>query len=210
MVNTEHGARVYEHGGASGAHRKGCCCRVVLTAVLVWEFTMAKNRDDFEPKVVDALARRASFICSNPDCRALTLAPSEGDPKKYIYIGTAAHITAAATGGPRYDANLTPDQRASIDNAVFLCSSCGVMIDKNGGKDFSAKLLREWRQNHEKWVRHHLNRSVASQIVVIDGEHHAKGIGEVTGLEVNKPAIIKPGTKAMAEGIGKITGTKIG
>ena len=171
---------------------------------------MAKNRDDFDPKVVDALSRRASFICSNPGCRALTLAPTKEDPQKYLYIGVAAHITAAAEGGPRHDATLTADQRRSIDNGIYLCSTCSVMIDKNGGVDFPADLLRDWKRNHEQWVREHLNKSAASQITIIDGEHQARGIGNITGLEVKKPAIIKPGTKVTAEGVGNITGTKIG
>ncbi|MGD0036395.1 MAG: hypothetical protein ABSC53_03780 [Bacteroidota bacterium] len=171
---------------------------------------MSKNRDDFDPKVVDTLSRRASFICSNPDCRALAIAPSNEDTSKAIYIGVAAHITAAAEGGPRYDPNLTPDQRASIENGIFLCSSCSVMIDKNGGIDFPTNLLHQWKRNHEQWVREHLNKSVESQITIVDGEHKAKGIGNVTGLEIKKSAIIKPGTKVSAEGIGNVTGTKIG
>jgi hypothetical protein len=171
---------------------------------------MAKNRDDFDPKVVAALSRRASFICSNPDCRALTLAPSKEDSLKYIYVGVAAHITAAAEGGPRYDASLKAEQRSSIDNGIFLCSTCSVMIDKNGGIDFPPDMLRDWKHSHEQWVREHLNKLPESQITIIDGEHEARGIGNVTGLEVKKPAIIKPGTKVTAEGIGNVTGTKIG
>lgn len=171
---------------------------------------MPKNRDDFDPKVVDAVCRRASFICSNPGCMSLTIAPSAEDPSKYIYVGVVAHITAASPGGPRYDPILTSEQRSSIDNAIFLCSTCSVMVDKNNGLDFPAEVLQGWKQTHENWVREHLNKSVHSLITVVDGEHHAKGVGSVTGLEVKKPAILKPGTKVTAEGIGKITGTKIG
>jgi hypothetical protein len=171
---------------------------------------MANNRDDFEKKIIDVLAKRASYVCSNPECKALTIAPSEIDSDKFIYVGVGSHITAAASGGPRYDASLTPEQRSSIENAIFLCVTCSVMIDKNNGLDFSTSTLKKWKGEHETWVRSHLNKSVTSMLYVIDGEHKATGVGNITGLEIKSPSIIKPGTKVTAEGIGNITGTKIG
>lgn len=119
---------------------------------------MAKPRDDFSKPVVDALGKRAAFICSNPDCRAQTLAPSDKEPGKYLYIGKGAHICAAAEGGPRFDPEMTADERAGIDNGIFLCSSCADLIDKNGGADFSPEQLHEWKRTHEKWVTDNLNK----------------------------------------------------
>ena len=55
-----------------------------------------------------------------------------------------------------------------------------------------------------------LNKSIVNTPVIIDGHHSATGIGNVTGLEIKRSAIIKPGTIVRAEGIGNITGTKIG
>ncbi len=169
-----------------------------------------KNRDDFDSKTVEVLAKRASFICSYPNCRCLTLSASDADQMKFIYNGKAAHITAAAEGGPRYNKNLTPQQRSDISNGIFLCSNCAEMIDKNKGIDFPEPMLVQWKSEHEEWVKTNLNKSVDNSIVLVDGEHHAKGIGNVTGLEIKKSAIIQPGTIVTAEGIGNITGTKIG
>ncbi len=168
------------------------------------------TRDDFNPKTVDALARRASFICSHPDCRCLTLAASEFDEMKFIYTGVAAHITAASQGGARFDASISPEERSDISNGIFLCSNCATMIDKNKGVDFSKELLVEWKEKHEKWARENLNKAIENSIVIVDGEHHASGIGEVTGLEIKKATIIQPGTVSTASGIGKVTATKIG
>lgn len=117
------------------------------------------SRQEFPAQVIDALARRASFICSNPDCRSMTLAPATNDPEKFLYVGVAAHLTAAAPGGPRYDPELTPDQRGSINNAIFLCSNCSVMVDKNNGIDFPLCELTRWKNDHENWVRDNLNKS---------------------------------------------------
>ena len=40
---------------------------------------MTKRRDDFDKPVVDTLAKRAAYICSNPDCKTLTIAPFSED-----------------------------------------------------------------------------------------------------------------------------------
>lgn len=170
---------------------------------------MATSRDEFDSKIIESLAKRASYICSNPDCRSLTLYPSSNDPELYNYIGVASHITAAALNGPRYDPALTPVERKSIENGIFLCSNCATMIDKNKGTGFPIELLKQWKSDHESWVRANLNRSVTSPHSIVDGEHHAKGRGVVTGLDVQGPTLLKPGTKSTAEGEGTITATRI-
>lgn len=118
------------------------------------------KRDEFSGPIKKALKERAAFICSNPNCKVMTIAPSEKDNEKVQYIGKAAHITAAAAGGPRYDKNLSPEDRMSIDNAIFLCSSCADMIDKNQGIDHLSLKLREWKESHEQWVRDNLNKRI--------------------------------------------------
>ena len=77
-----------------------------------------------------ALAQRAGYLCSNPDCRRPTSGP-HSDPKKALITGEAAHICAAAVGGPRYDANQTPEQRKAITNAIWLCGF--VVVWRRGG-----------------------------------------------------------------------------
>lgn len=44
----------------------------------------------------------------------------------------------------------------------------------------------------------------------VSGTHSAEGIGRVTGLDVQGPAIIQPGTISRATGKGDIAGTRIG
>jgi hypothetical protein len=119
---------------------------------------MAKKRDNFPKPVVDLLSKRAAYICSNPDCHSLTIAPSEADETKIIFVGEAAHIFGASGGGPRYDAKMKPEERSSLSNGIFLCGSCATMIDKNNGLDFPVDLLREWKNRHDKWVAENLNK----------------------------------------------------
>jgi hypothetical protein len=101
---------------------------------------------------------RAGFICSNPVCRANTVAAAESDDDSVVCLGKAAHIAAAAAGGPRFDAQMLPSERASILNAIYLCAACADLIDKNGGADYSSELLQEWKGQHETWVRSNLNK----------------------------------------------------
>jgi hypothetical protein len=172
---------------------------------------MAKkdDGDDFPQKVKQQLALRSCYICSNPDCRAMTVAASEKEIEKYVYVGKAAHITAARPGGSRYDDSLTPEERASADNGIFLCSGCADMIDKNYGLDFPTLKLRAWKTQHEKWTRINLNKSPFSMITEINGDYFIRGIGETTGLDIQSPTVVKPGTKVTVEGIGDTTGVRI-
>jgi len=120
---------------------------------------MGKRADDFPERVKTALKTRAAFICSNPKCRKLTVAPSKDDDEKVQYCGIAAHIHAASEGGARYDPNQSPADRKSIQNAVFLCSNCASIVDKNKGADYAASLLKEWKKQHEQWVLDNLNKT---------------------------------------------------
>jgi hypothetical protein len=166
------------------------------------------ERDDFSKATVNDLQRRAAFLCSNPDCRCLTIAPDESSEEKWVYIGYVAHITAAAEGGPRFDTSLTHEQRSHITNAIFLCASCATLIDKNNGFDFPVELLKRWKTDHESWVRENLNRKPIT-ITEVAGTHEAYGIGDVAGLRINKPTKIQPGTITRGDGIGKVSGTSI-
>jgi hypothetical protein len=59
-------------------------------------------------------------------------------------IGVAAHITAAANGGPRYDPSLNPEERAAAENGIWLCQTCSRLVDVDVAS-FSEDQLREWK-----------------------------------------------------------------
>lgn len=125
-----------------------------------------KARDDFDPKVINTAKTQAAYICSNPSCRKLTIAPSLIDENKVQYMGKVAHITAAAVGGPRYDKDISEEERKSIRNAIFLCSNCADLIDKNKGIDYPESLLYDWRAKHREWVIANLNKSQSDGVSV--------------------------------------------
>ncbi len=103
----------------------------------------SRKRDDFNVNVVRTLKERVNNFCSNPKCRCSTTGPN-AENSKSTHIGTAAHITAAAPGGPRYDAALTAAQRSSAENGIWLCNICARRVDVDS-KLFPSELLREWK-----------------------------------------------------------------
>jgi len=109
---------------------------------------MSKNRDNFSPKTRDILAQRVAFRCSNPDCRKPTIGPNS-DQTKVTRIGIAAHICAAAPGGPRYDENMTKEERENISNGIWLCSDCAKLIDVDVNK-YTIYLIHTWKKTAEE------------------------------------------------------------
>ncbi|MEX1200970.1 MAG: hypothetical protein WEB02_09305 [Methylophaga sp.] len=111
----------------------------------------SKNRDEFSPATKRAIERQARGHCSNPTCRRLThAATSDGEGE--INIGQASHICAAAPGGPRYDAQMTSDERAAADNGIWLCDVHGRAVDAKDSK-FTVEELRRWKTqtNEDSW-----------------------------------------------------------
>ncbi len=72
-------------------------------------------------------------------------------PTKALVTGHAAHIYAASKLGPRYKASQTPEERMSIDNGIWLCRECGVIVD-NDEVGFTGDQLRKWKADHEAMV----------------------------------------------------------
>jgi hypothetical protein len=105
-------------------------------------------RDDFTTRIKKRLAERVANHCSNPECQQTTSGPQE-DPEKSINVGVAAHITAASENGPRFDPSLTPEQRQSIKNGIWLCQTCAKLID-NDQIRYNVDTIRKWKKITEE------------------------------------------------------------
>ena len=115
-------------------------------------------RDDFPEGVKSVLGKRVGYLCSNPQCRMLTVGP-HSDTKKATSVGVAAHITAASPGGPRYDTRLTPEQRGASENGLWLCQSCSRLIDTDEQR-YRGEILREWKITAELDAGDRLNKQL--------------------------------------------------
>ena len=120
------------------------------------------DRDDFPQKVKDILERRVNSICSNPDCRNSTSGPNYSSMNKSINIGVAAHICAASLNGPRYDPNMTPEQRSSIYNGIWLCQNCAKLIDSDTNT-YTIELLHQWKEEAENFANQNIGRPIQMQ-----------------------------------------------
>lgn len=104
-------------------------------------------RDEFSKQTSEMLAKRVAYRCSNPECKAPTIGP-HSDKIKALPLGIAAHITAAAPGGPRFDPTMDELDRKGIDNGIHLCTICASLIDKDVDR-FPVLLLRSWKKEAE-------------------------------------------------------------
>jgi hypothetical protein len=79
----------------------------------------------------------------------------------------AAHIAAAASGGPRYDACLSNTQRSSSSNGLWLCQNCGKLVDSDeSGHDVVQ--LERWKREAEERARQMLAAGAGDVEVPLD------------------------------------------
>ena len=95
-----------------------------------------------------ALAMLSKGHCYNPEC------PSRQPIIKFIdgapYIDyEIAHIRGALEGGPRYDPDMTDDERRAFANLMLLCSPCHKLVDQVRPQDFPIETLYEWKGSRE-------------------------------------------------------------
>jgi hypothetical protein len=120
------------------------------------------------PNVKVTLATRAAYVCSNPACLRLTTGP-HSDPEKSLTTGHAAHIRAAAKGGPRYDESQTPEQRKSIKNGIWLCRECGDIVDKDTSPH-SPIVLESWKCDHEAMIAEIRSAGYSATLTLLHAE----------------------------------------
>ena len=86
--------------------------------------------------------------CGHPDCNT-TLVSEDGN---YTFA-KIAHISAASKNGPRYDPNMTDDERRSIDNLILLCDEHHIIIDNiNTVDQYPIELIKQWKTDHIKSI----------------------------------------------------------
>jgi len=127
-------------------------------------------RDDFPPDVRRALAARAGHKCSI--CVKATSGPGSG-AESVLSDGIAAHITAAAPGGPRFESGLSSDERRSAENGIWVCTQHGREIDADEPA-FPVDLLRGRKRYREEIARKEMqSRSAPTDrsAVLIDLPH---------------------------------------
>jgi len=120
-----------------------------------------RRRDDFPVSVKEELAKRAGHRCSNPACQKQTSGPADA-PTGSVNLGVASHMVAASPLGPRADPALSPDERKSLENGIWLCQNCAKLIDSDTD-GHSVEALRRWKAQTEELTRRKLHASGSLQ-----------------------------------------------
>ncbi|MCG9737473.1 hypothetical protein L1D32_04775 [Shewanella insulae] len=122
----------------------------------------------FNKGTVRLLGERVGYLCSNPDCRKVTIGPKVGELNT-IRIGEAAHICAESPGGARFDVSMTSAERVHYDNGIWLCRNCHTMVDRDESV-YPVEMLRNWKEvaenksNEELGVKHPTNDDAINQL----------------------------------------------
>jgi len=194
------------------ACRSGNTLRLDSPGIPGWQAATKKEivldrdtRDDFQQKVKDILAKRVGFLCSNPSCKCPTTGPHT-NPRKAINVGVAAHIAAAAHGGPRYDASMSQVDRSSIQNGIWLCQNCAKLIDNDEAR-YTAPLLCQWKAAAEQAALQRVETGTPLKTVPALNEHSShvqivhSGSGDIvigTKSTASRRVVFSPGPQHIA------------
>ncbi|PMH28178.1 hypothetical protein BCU71_06300 [Vibrio lentus] len=121
--------------------------------------TPTHKRHNFTQSVIQQMRDAVANLCSQPDCRVLTVAAKLDNESNKANVGVAAHICAAAPGGPRYDGNQTEAQRKNINNGIWLCYNCSRLIDIDEDA-YPVEVLHKWKQEAQLLARQSLGKSL--------------------------------------------------
>jgi hypothetical protein len=102
----------------------------------------------YKPSTLRRLDTLSGNECAHPNC-AKKLIAEDG----VSIISKICHIAAASKEGPRFDENMTEDERRGFDNLILLCDEHHVIIDnKSNESQYPTPLLKIWKSNHEKKI----------------------------------------------------------
>lgn len=95
---------------------------------------------------VRALYALSGTTCYYPDCPRSVVTFIDDEPFTEVHI---AHIRAANPDGPRYDPNMTDDERRAFANLILLCKPHHDLVDKRHPDRYSVETLVEWKSERE-------------------------------------------------------------
>ncbi len=127
-------------------------------------------RDRVPPAQEKVLLARSGNKCAYPGCALdLTIDPkADGDRPKAT--GKVAHIAAASPGGPRYDPNMSPAERGSAQNLIYLCGPHHDAVDTqlaHHTRTFLLETKRAHEEAVERAVRNALGEVTYEELMVV-------------------------------------------
>ncbi|MFA6138598.1 MAG: ABC-three component system protein [Sulfurimonas sp.] len=106
---------------------------------------MGDKARDYKLTTVKRLFALSGNECCSPNCTRNLVAEDE----KTI-VAKICHIEAASPNGPRYNQNMSDDDRRDFKNLLLLCDEHHEIIDNPLNEiDYPKEFLFEWKRSHE-------------------------------------------------------------
>lgn len=116
---------------------------------------MSEKARQYKPSTVRRLDTLSGNQCCEPNCKK-PLVAEDG----ISIVSKICHIEAASANGPRYNPNMTDDDRRHYDNLILLCDEHHAIIDnKENESKFPKSLLVSWKREHEGKMIYKLRKS---------------------------------------------------
>lgn len=118
---------------------------------------------------------RSHGVCAFPQCRhPLVEAQQDATTGESFdaVVGEEAHVHSPQPGGPRYDPDYPVEKLETYENRILLCPSYHTLIDKDGGRAFTAETVFEMKASHETQQKRIQRRSEALSKYVADRAAH--------------------------------------
>ncbi len=117
-----------------------------------------------------------------------------------VPIGETAHIEGLRPNSPRYNPNMTDEERNSYENLIVVCPTCHTKIDKDPNY-YTVERLRQIKREHEEWVKEQVKINIPD-VTFAELEVIAKYLISVSMLESNQTlTIIPPKKKIQKNGL---------
>lgn len=106
---------------------------------------MGEKARQYKPSTIRRLDVLSGNECYAPHCNKKLIA----EDNKTI-ISKICHIEAANKNGPRYNEEMTDDERRDFNNLILLCDEHHNIIDNlENIEQYPVSLLKEWKASHE-------------------------------------------------------------
>jgi len=111
-------------GGVGALQVSGarCCYRGAMAA-------SQGRRDPVRPAQERVVISKSGNACAYVGCGRELVVETTSPTDQPKAVGKVAHICAASPGGPRYDPLMTPEQRGSAANLIYMCGEHHDVID---------------------------------------------------------------------------------
>lgn len=117
------------------------------------------SRGAVPPAQEKVLVARSGNSCAYPSCGIELVVEARHRDDRPKAVGKVAHIAAASAGGPRFDPEMTPQQRGSASNLIYLCGPHHDAIDSQLALH-TREFLVAAKSSHERLVAKAMRRAM--------------------------------------------------